>query len=221
MPRTSIRLAAVLAAAGVAAAACGTVQMGAAAIVGGDRISATTLAGEVANLKAGYQRYGKQVQLQFPASRMAQEVLSWMIRFRVRDDLAAREGITVTPAAAQRALAALSLEIRQSGSTLPEVAVANGLPPNMIPDLGRYQAIQTAALTRIGGGTLPSGSALQSAQNRFSRSECLASKSLGIRVSPQFGTINYKQLLVEPVASTLSAAEGPAPKPSSSAQAAC
>jgi hypothetical protein len=102
VPRTSIKLAAALAAAGVAVAACGTVKMGAAAIVGNQRISTTSLAEEVSSLSAGYQAYKNQVQLQYPVSEMPQQVLAWLVRFQVRDRLAQREGITVTPTQAQR-----------------------------------------------------------------------------------------------------------------------
>ena len=35
------------------------------------------------------------------------------------------------------------------------LAVANGLPPDMLPDLGRYQAIENTLVDRLDGGTLP------------------------------------------------------------------
>ncbi len=164
-PRAVIKLAAAVLAAGLAVAACGTVKMGAAATLSNQRISTTNLSAEVSDLSAGYQAYQHQIQLQYPVSQMPQQVLAWLVRFQVRDRLAQREGITVTPSEAQQALAAITAQIRQGGSTatLPEIAVANGLPPDMITDLGRYQAIETKLLNRLDGGKLPTASAAQQA----------------------------------------------------------
>ena len=221
MPRTSIKLAAALVAAGVAVAACGTVKMGAAAIVGNQRISTNNLAEEVSSLSAGYQSYKNQVQLQYPVSEMPQQVLAWLVRFQVRDRLAQREGITVTPAQAQQALAAITAQIRQSGSsaTLPQVAVANGLPPDLLPALGRYQAIQTMLLNRLDGGKLPTATAAQQAlEASFNGSQCRAAKSLDIQINPQFGVLDYSTFAIVPAQTTLSRGQGsPAPSPSASA----
>src|ERR1700683_1289361 len=167
-----MKLAAAVLIGGMAVAACGTVQMGAAAIVGSQRVSSGNLSDEVANLNAGYQKYHHQVQLQFPASQMPQQVLGWIVRFQVRNRLAQREGITVTPTDVQQALAAITASIRQGGQTasLPEVAVANGLPPDMITGLGQYQAIETKLLNRLDGGKLPSATAAQQAlENQFNQ----------------------------------------------------
>ena len=62
MPRTYLKLAAVVVVTGIAAAACGSVKMGAAAIVGNERISTATLNGEVANFNSYYQKNSGQVQ---------------------------------------------------------------------------------------------------------------------------------------------------------------
>jgi hypothetical protein len=214
-------LAAALVAAGVAVAACGTVKMGAAAIVGNQRISTTNLAAEVSSLSAGYQSYKNQVQLQYPASDMPQQVLAWLVRFRVRDRLAQREGITVTPTEVQQALAAITAQIKQSGSTatLAEIAVANGLPPDMLNELGRYQAIETRLLDRLDGGKLPSATAAQQALlAAFNGSQCRAAKSLDIQINPQFGTLDYGTFAIVPATTTLSRPQSPAaPSPSASA----
>ena len=79
MPRTSIKLAAAVLAAGLALAACGTVKMGAAAILSNQRISTTNLSDEVSDLSAGYQAYQHQIQLQYPVSQMPQQVLGWLV----------------------------------------------------------------------------------------------------------------------------------------------
>lgn len=223
MLRTSMKLGVAGLAAGLAVAACGPVQLGAAAIVGHQRISAAALSDQVANLNAGYQKYKGQVQLQYPVSQMPQQALGWLVRFQVRDEMAARQRISVTPAAVQRALDQINAQIKQGGgkTTLPELAVANGLPPDLIKDLGRYQAIQDAVVTRLDGGQLPTQqAALQTLQTQFNTVQCRASKSLDIKINPQYGALDYGQLAVVAAPSSLSAAApAPAPKPSASASA--
>jgi hypothetical protein len=220
VPRTSIKLAAAVLAVGVAVAACGTVKMGAAAIVGNQRISATNLSGEVSNLSVGYRSHSGQITLQYPVSEMPQEVLAWLVRFRVRDRLAEQEGIkTVTPTDVQKALAFITAQIQQSGSTatLSEIAVANGLPPDMITALGRYQAIETKLLNRLDGGKLPAAPAAQLAlEARFNGLQCQAAKSLDIQINPQFGTLDYRNFAIVPAPTTLSGPQMSAPTPAAS-----
>jgi hypothetical protein len=222
VPRIPIKLAAAALVAGVAVAACSPVKLGAAAIVGSQRITTTSLAEEVSNLSNGYQASKNQIQLQYPVSEMPQQVLAWLVRFQVRDRLAQREGIkVVTPAQVQQALAAITAQIRQSGTsaTLAQIAVANGLPPDQLPALGRYQAIQTLLLNRLDGGKLPTTTAAQQALlARFNGSQCLAAKSLDIQISPQFGLLDYSTFAIVPAQTTLSRGQGsPAPSPSASA----
>jgi hypothetical protein len=219
VPRSWIKLAAGVLAGGVAVAACGTVHMGAAAIVGSQRITSSNLSAEVSNLNAGYQQYHHQVQLQYPASQMPQQVLAWLIRFQIRDRLASREGISVTPTQVQQALAAITASIRQSGNnaTLPEVAVANGLPPNLLSDLGQYQAVETKLLDRLDGGKLPaSSSAQQALEDSFNKSQCQAAKSLDIQINPQFGELNYSDFSVVLTPTTLSKPQTSVPTPAAS-----
>ena len=149
------------------------------------------------------------------------QVLAWLVRFQVRDRLAQREGITVTPAQMQQALAAITAQIRSSGSsaTLAQVAVANGLPPDLLPELGRYQAIETTLLNRLDGGKLPTATAAQQAlEAQFNGSQCRAAKSLDIQINPQFGLLDYSTFAIVPAQATLSRGQGsPAPSPSASA----
>ncbi len=207
MLRTWMKLSAAALVASLAVAACGTVRLGAAAIVGNQRVSATTLSAEVSNLNAAYQADKKQVQLQFPASEMPQEVLSWLVKFRVGNQLARREGITVTPTDVAHELNMIATQLRQSGetATLSQVAVANGLPPDQLNALGRYQAIQTKVLDRLDGGKSPSSTAGQQAlENKLDRSLCLAAKSLDIQINPQYGALDYSDISVVAAPAALS-----------------
>jgi len=219
VPRTPMKLAAVMLAVGITAAACGSVKLGAAAVTSSQRISTTTLSDQVANLNAAYQAHKSEIQLQYPVSQMPQQVLSWLVRFQVRDAMAAQHGITVTPTQAEQALVSIAASVRQSGSnaTLTEVAVANGLPPDLLDELGRYQSIETQLLDRFDGGKLPSSTSGQQAlENQFNKSQCQAAKSLNIQVNPQFGALDYSTFSVVLTPSGLSkasASASPSPKP--------
>jgi hypothetical protein len=219
MTRIAAPAAAVVAAA-CALAACGPVRMGAAAIVGNQRISTATLAAQVSDLETAYRNSHGTILLRFPQSQAPEQVLGWLLRFRVTQALAARYHIQVTPAAGQRALSSLIAQARASGYSvgLADLAVANGLPPDLIGELGRYQAIDNAVIRRLDGGTLPrSPTGLAALSQKFRYQQCLAAKSLRIQVNPQFGSLDYRQLAVVPAASTLSAPQVPSPAPRATA----
>lgn len=218
MLRTPITLTAAALAAALALTACGNVQLGAAAVTHTSRIPTATVSAEVNNLDAAYKADKAKVQLQFPASQMPQQVLSWLVRFRVREQMAARNHLTITRADTQSALASASAQAKQSGVTLTDLAVANGIPPDQINELGRYVAIQNQLLDRLDGGTLPTASAaLQTLGNQFNTYQCRAAKSMGIRVNPQFGRLDYSQVSVIPAPAKLAAAPHSAsPSPSAS-----
>jgi hypothetical protein len=223
--RTSIKTTVAVLAAGTVLAACGPLKMGAAAILGDQRVTAANLDTEVASLNTAYQANARSVQLLFPAAQMPQQVLAWIVRFKVRDQLARQQGITVSPGDVQRALAQITSSAAQGGLgnvSLAQLAIANGLPPDLLNALGRYQAIQTTLITKLDGGRLPtSNAALQALGQQFDRDQCLASKSLDIRVNPQFGAVDYNQLAVVPAADTLSRpAPGESPAVSASPTAA-
>lgn len=208
VPRRVAVLTAAAAAACVAVSACGSVQMGAAAVTGGSRISASTLTGEIANLNAAYKAdRAKGISPQRPVGQEAQQVLTWLITFRIYDEVAAQQHINVTPAQAAAELSALSANARQSNVTVPEYVSAGGaLPPDLVPQLGRYFAILTALETRLSGGKPPTTQAAQTrVQTAVVHAQCVASKSLGVTVNPQFGRFDYASYSVVPAPSKLAA----------------
>ena len=218
MLRASMKMTAAALAAGAVLTACGQVKMGAAAVMSSSpRISASTLAAQVTNLNQGYLRYKGKVTLQYPVSQMPQQVLGWLVKFRVRDELAAVQGIRVTPAQVQHAMAQIRAQAQSQAQSSPgaavnlvPLAVANGLPPDQLTALARYQAIETALVNRLDGGTLPkSNTALQALGGRFNKAECQAAKQLEIRINPQYGKLNYAQYSIIPAPDTLSKAGGP------------
>ena len=97
--------------------------------------------------------------------------------------------------------------------------MANGLPPDLLPQLSRYQAIELALVRRLNGGQLPtSQAALAILGRQLGAAQCRAAKSLAIRINPQFGRLDYGQLAVIPAVSGLSAPAGGAPSPSAAPQ---
>lgn len=198
--RTASRSAAVAVAAVagmLTVAGCAQTQLGAAALYSNQRISSAKLADEVANLNAAYQKYQGKVQISYRQADMPRQVLSWMLRFATADRLAAQRGIVVTPAQAQHELVLEAANVRQSGDTLPEAAVLNGLPPDMLPQLGTWISIQVQLSGQLDHGVAPKTSAESSALTaEVNTLTCVAAKSLGIKVNPQYGVYDYAQFAV-------------------------
>jgi hypothetical protein len=214
VPRTSVFVIAAAAAATCALSACGPVKMGSAAITGGQRLTATTLSDQVTDLENAVQAGRGKIQLQFPQSQAPQQVLGWLLRFRIRDEVATRNHVAVTAGESQRALAALAQQTGRTGPAFIQLAVANGIAPDMLPELGRYEAIQRDMFIRLNGGTLPRTQArAQVLTVQFNHRECVAAKSLSIQVNPQYGQLDYRTYSVVPAPSTLSAPTTPAPSP--------
>jgi hypothetical protein len=188
-------------------AACSPVQAGAAAIVGDQRITVSSLDTQVSNLQAAAKPYGN---LPLTTAEMPAAVLSWMIRFQVMDEVAAAHGINVTESQSQAALNSLSSVAQQNGFTsTAELLVGNGVPPQMFEQVGRWEAQQTALVLKENGGKAPTTTAEQNAVNAaLTKAQCTTAKSLGIKVSPQFGRLDYTNFAVVAAADTLSRPAG-------------
>lgn len=197
-------------------AACSSVQVGAAAIVGSQRISQSNLDSQVANLQTAAKPYGSSIQL--TSAQMPQAVLSWLIRFQVMDQVAAANGITVSQSQAQAGLASLAQVAQQDGaSSVSELLVQNGVPPQLFSQVGRYEAQESAYATKFNGGKQISSQTQETAfENAFNKAQCSATKTLGIKVNPQYGRFDYSASSFSVVngASTLSQPEG-TPSPAS------
>ncbi len=202
---------------GLAVTACGTVKMGAAAITGNSRISSATLTAQVANLNSAYKAdSAKGVKPQRSTAQETQQVLTWLITFRIYDRLAAEHGIHVTAADAQRQLSALGSQAKGDSMTVAEyVSAAGALPPDLLAQLGQYFAILSQLENRLDGGKPPTSTSGQnSLEAKVSHQQCLAAKSLGVTVNPQFGQFDYGTYSVVPAPPTLAA--NPTPSPSAS-----
>ena len=95
--------------------------------------------------------------------------------------------------------------------SVPEyVSAGYALPPDLVPQFGRYLAIATTLENRITGGKAPATQAQQTAlTNAVEHYQCVASKSLGITVNPQVGEFDYNDYSVVPAPPTLAANPSP------------
>jgi hypothetical protein len=195
---------------------CAPVQMGAAAIVGNQRITIANLDTEVTNLSQAASQYPGVVQL--TATQETQEALSWLVRFEINEELAQQYGITISPAQGANGLKELFAAAQSqaesnglTGVTLNEVMAANGIPPDKASELGRYQAIETQFIKNANGGTIPTSTSAQTAiDSKLEHALCVAAKGLNILINPQFGRMDYATFLVVSSPVTVSRPEGPA-----------
>jgi hypothetical protein len=211
-------VAAAAAAGALTVTGCGQTRLGAAALYDNQRISSAELAAQVSNLNAGYQADKSKLQIQYSKADMPRQVLSWLLRFATTEQVARRTGITVTPAQAQAQLNAEKVRASQAGDTLRQAAVLNGLPPDLLPELGRWIAIQIKLQAKLNHGAPPKTTAAEQALLvKVNHVQCLAAKSLHIQVNPQYGAYDYSHLVVVPAPNKLAAASGGGKKPASQA----
>jgi hypothetical protein len=226
--RRLVKMSGVVLGAGLLVTACSPVKFGAAAITGNQRITIATLTTEVTNLNHAVKQYPGTIQMS--SAQETQETLTWLVRFQINEELARQAGITVTPAQAQQALdqiyAAAKANAEAQGLsnvTLDLILAANGIPPNLSAEVGRYQAIQDQYIRQVNGGQLPTTTSGQTAVTvKLTHAQCVAAKSLAIKINPQFGQLNYDQLQIVSAPNPVAASPGPAkPTPSAGLTPAC
>ena len=227
-PRRLVKASAVVLGAGLLVTGCSPVKFGAAAITGNQRITIATLTTQVANLSQAVKQYPGTIQMS--ATQETQETLTWLVRFQINEELARQAGITVTPAQAQAALAQIYAAAKASAEaqglsnvTLNLILAANGVPPDLAPEVGRYQAINNQFVRQANGGQIPTTTPAQTATTaKLQHAQCEAAKSLAIQINPQFGQLNYTQYQVVSAPNPVAAPPGPAkPTPSAGLTPAC
>ena len=211
-------MSAVVLGAGLVVTACSSspVKFGSAAIVGDQRITLATLDGEVTNLSQAVEQYKSTVRLS--QQQQTQQTLTWLIRFKVNEELARQAGITVTDAQADKALATIYAAAKASAEqqgipnpSLDLILAANGIPPNLAHEVGRYQAINDEFAKQANGGQEPTSTSAQTATSaKLTKAQCQAAKALNIQVNPQFGQLNYNQLAIVAAPGTVFRPGGPA-----------
>jgi hypothetical protein len=191
-------------------AACAPVQAGSAAIVGNERITVSSLDTQVSNWEVAAKPYGNSLQVTTATAPAA--VLSWLVRFEIMDQVAASNGISVTQAQSEAALSSLSAVASQAGaSSTSMLLIANGVPPQLFPQVGQWEAQQTAYGLKANGGKEPTSTAEQNAFTAsVNKAQCTTADSLNIQISPQFGRLDYASAMfnVVPAENTLSRPPG-------------
>src|SRR6185437_13745762 len=215
--RRLIKVSALVLGAGLVVTGCGPVKMGAAAIVGDQRITVATLDNEVTNLSSYLKVHPSPVPL--TPVQQTQQTLTWLIRFQINEELAKQEGITVSAAQAESAWNEIYKQAKDSAqaqgiaNVTPElVLAANGIPPNMKDEVGRYQSINDQFAVKANGGTPPATQdAANAANDQLSKARCTAAKNLNIQVNPQYGRMDYSQFAIVESIPTVTRSAGPAP----------
>jgi SurA N-terminal domain len=216
--RRLIKASAIVIGVGLVATGCAVtpLKMGSAAIVGNERISIATLDNEVTSLSQAAKKYPGVVTL--TPTEQTQATLSWLIRYQVFEELARQQGITISPAEAQKALSnavqSAQASAAQQGLTNASqelILAASGIPPDTSAELGRYEAIANQYQKNVNGGTLPAvgSAAATTAGNKLNQAQCQAAKALNIEVNPQFGQLDYSQLQVVTAPSAVTRSQGP------------
>lgn len=191
--------------------ACGPLRMGSAAIVGSQRISTSTLSGDVAALNRVYQGHPSlRREVQYSPAQMPRIVLMWLVRFRIVADIARHNGVDVTAAEAEDALAVIKARAAQQAGrsmTTAEFALLTAIPPNLAGQLGRYEAtFRDLALRFTGATDLASLTPAQQQllETRLRAEVAAALKRLNIKINPRFGQFDVNQLLIVPAKDRLS-----------------
>jgi SurA N-terminal domain len=220
--RRLIKVSALVLGAGLVVAGCSPVKLGAAAVVGDQRITVATLDSEVTNLSRFAKLYPGTVQL--TPVQQTQQTLTWLIRFQINEQLAKQQGITVSTAQAQAAWGEIFKQAKASAQaqgitnvTANLILAANGIPPNKYSEVGRYQAIDDQLALRANGGQAATTQQEQDAvASKLNQTRCVLAKQLKIQVNPQYGRLDYTQYAVVASSPTVSRSAGPTPTASPS-----
>lgn len=212
-----IKVSALVLGAGLVMAGCSPVKLGAAAVVGDQRITVATLSNEVTNLSRHAKLYPGTVQL--TQAQETQETLTWLVRFKINDALAKQAGITVSTTQVDNALNEIYKQAAASAKaqgianvSIDLILTANGIPANLRGEVGRYQAIDDQFLLQANGGKAPTTQAEDTAvTDKLDKARCVAAKQLKIQVNPQYGRLDYTQYSIVASSSKVTRSAGPKP----------
>lgn len=188
--RRRLKIVGMVCVAGIAAAACSPAKMGAAAMVGDQRVTVDQLEKAVGNWQQAYNADplpSNQMRL-LDNSQIPRSVLYNLVLFKVADEAAERQGVRVSEGEVDQAITASGGERR-----LRQAAVTLGVPPQKGRDYVRFQL----DLQKIAGslGSQPTNvQQQQQLQAKLSKVIVTTARSVKIDVNPRYGTFDYKQL---------------------------
>ncbi|MQA84742.1 MAG: hypothetical protein GEV03_09000 [Streptosporangiales bacterium] len=193
-----------LAVVAAALTACGQtpVKMGAAAIVDDERITTVQVQEAVRSFQEAHKRSPvppEQLRLPDPQSLTRSELML-LLRFRIVEQAAEREGISVSEGE-------IDSFIAEQGSRrdLEMRAMVGGIPPDLLREAVREALIQEQLAGRLAPDADPTQAAPQ-----VQRYLVDLARDLGVRVSPRYGRFDYSSLTVVAADDTLSRPESQA-----------
>ncbi|WP_406096210.1 SurA N-terminal domain-containing protein [Streptomyces sp. NBC_01013] len=188
--RTALTVSAALLTAGPLLAACGSqAHPGAAAVVGGDRITVATVQGQVADVRQAQDTSKQAVQITNQSGQLVRAKLHGLILDRVLDKASADAGVTVTRAEIQQMRQQAVAQYKGEGGLRAAVLQERWIAPDQIDAFLREQIQLTKLGQALGADpTTPAGTKV------LGDALTKASKALKVDVNPRFGTWNNQQI---------------------------
>lgn len=203
--------------AGAALTACGPVRTGAAALVGGDRITIVTLNAAVTQWSKELPKYpaaqqivqqsqmqgqGQEQQIPFDPASPQRSALYQLVDMRVWDEVARNDGVNVTPGQ-------VDAFVGQNGgtSTLDANVLAQGLPVTYDRGYARAVMLRQALLRKYGvtsGQQQVDPQTQQAALKKLFASYVGAGRRLKVDVNPRYGSFDFTMMALRPVCPALS-----------------
>lgn len=212
----SLRIAVGALLAGAALTACGPVKTGAAALVGGDRITIATLNAAVTQWSKELPKYpaaqqivqqsqsqgGQGQQIPFDPASPQRSALYQLVDMRVWDEVARGDGVTITPGQVDAFVA-------QNGgnATLDANVLAQGLPVKYDRGYARAVMLRQTLLQKYGvtNGNQPvDPQTQQAALKKLFASYVGAGRRLKVDVNPRYGSFDFAHMSLRPVCPALS-----------------
>lgn len=179
-------------------------KMGAAAVLADERITTAEVQDAVRSFREAQRRSQlapSQLQLPDPQSLPRSELML-LLRFRIADEAARSEGITVSDADVDEFIAS-----QGSLEDLELQALVGGIPPSLLRDAVRDALIRQELAARVA----PQGADPRQEAQLVHEHLVSYARDLGITVSPRYGQFDYESMTVAPAAgSELSRPESPA-----------
>ncbi|MEU9089910.1 SurA N-terminal domain-containing protein [Streptomyces sp. NPDC048428] len=188
--RTALTVSAALLAAAPLLAACGSqAHPGAAAVVGGDRITVATVQGQVADVRQAQDTSKQAAQITNQSGQLVRAKLHGLILDRVLDKASADAGVTVTRAEIQQMRQSAVAQYKGETGLRAAVLQERWIAPDQIDAFLREQIQLTKLGQALGADpTTPAGTKV------LGDALTKASKALKVDVNPRFGTWNNQQI---------------------------
>ncbi|MEU5631035.1 SurA N-terminal domain-containing protein [Streptomyces rishiriensis] len=187
--RTALLLSAVIAAAPLLAACGNDAHPGAAAVVGGQRITVAQLESRVKEVRAAQRAVftddTQYAQALAQTGTLTRDTLHGMVLDRVLQRAAEDAGVTVTPREVQEMRTGLEQQAGGAEGLRKAWLQQYGIPPQRLEDNLRLQLEAQKLATRLGTNT---------SQPAFWNALSKASKSLDVDLNPRYGSWDARKV---------------------------